>query len=138
MSGGEPVVAKTEVLEQDIEHARSMLAEAGYPNGEGFPVIRLLINRNEQQKTVAQSIAAMWKNALGIETEVVIKNWDEYEIALRTGEYDVVRRGVVMQTPDELTNLRLLFPMDRAQATNASPTNVANSASALVAGKERR
>jgi len=135
MSGGEPVVAKTEVLEQDIERARSMLAEAGYPNGKGFPVIRLLINRNEQQKTVAQSIAAMWKNALGIETEVVIKYWDEYEIALRTGEYDVVRRGVVMQTPDELTNLRLLFPMDRAQATNASPTNAANSASAVMAGK---
>ena len=135
MSGGEPVVAKTEVLEQDVERARSMLAEAGYPNGKGFPVVRLLINRNEQQKTVAQSIASMWKSALGIETEIVIKNWDEYESALRAGDYDVVRRGVVMQTPDELTNLRLLFPVDRAPATNASPTNAANSSSAVATGK---
>lgn len=135
MSGGEPVVAKTDLLEQDVERARKLLAEAGYANGEGFPVIRLLINRNEQQKIVAQSIASMWQSALGIQTEIVIKNWDEYESALRAGDYDVVRRGVVMQTPDELTNLRLLFPIDRPLATAASQNNAANNASPPVTGK---
>ena len=135
MSGAEPVVAKTEILEQDIERARELLAEAGFPNGEGFPVIRLLINRNEQQKIVAQSIASMWQSVLGIATEIVIKNWDEYETALKTGDYDVVRRGVVMQTPDELTNLRLLFPVEQALPTNGSPSNSANTGSPPVTGK---
>ncbi|HKG80617.1 MAG TPA: peptide ABC transporter substrate-binding protein, partial [Pyrinomonadaceae bacterium] len=81
MSGEKPVVAHAEMLEHDVNRARELLAEAGYPNGEGFPVMRLLINRNEQQRIVAQSIAAMWRSTLNIETEVVTRNWDEYEAA---------------------------------------------------------
>ena len=104
-----PVVEKAELLEKDYERARDLLAEAGFPNGEGFPTIRLLINRNEQQRIVAQAIAAMWLEVLHIETEIVAKTWDEYETARRAGDYDVVRRGMVMQTTDELTNIRSLF-----------------------------
>lgn len=112
ISGEKPVVDETELLEQDANKARELLADAGYPGGDGFPVIRLLINRNEQQRIVAQSIAAMWRATLNIETEIVIKVWDEYEAALRAGDYDVVRRGMVMQTTSELTNLRMLFDHD--------------------------
>ncbi len=104
-----PVVDKSELLEKDYERAKELLAEAGFPRGNGFPKIRLLINRNEQQRVVAQSIAAMWRNVLNIETEIVVKNWDEYEAAIHAGDYDVVRRGIVMQTTDELTNIRMLF-----------------------------
>lgn len=112
MSGEKPVVEKTELLDHDINKARELLAEAGYPDGDGFPVIRLLINRNEQQRVVAQSIAAMWRTALNIETEIVIKGWDEYEAAIRSGDYDVVRRGLVMQTTSETTNIAMLFGRD--------------------------
>jgi len=105
----DPVVEKSELLEKDHERARDLLAEAGFPDGEGFPTVRLLINRNEQQRIVAQSVAGMWRDVLGIETEVIIKPWDEYEAAIRAGDFDVVRRGLVMQTTDELTNIRSLF-----------------------------
>src|SRR6185503_1671258 len=111
MSGSEkPVVTKSELLDKDDKRARELLAEAGYPEGKGFPKIRLLINRNEQQRQVAQAIASMWRAFLNIETEIVIKTWDEYEAAILAGDYDVVRRGLVMQTADELTNIRMLFP----------------------------
>ncbi|HEY6660871.1 MAG TPA: peptide ABC transporter substrate-binding protein, partial [Pyrinomonadaceae bacterium] len=83
MSEEKPVVAHAEMLEHDVTRARELLAEAGYPNGEGFPVIRLLVNRNEQQRIVAQSIAAMWRSTLKVETEIVIRNWEEYEAAIR-------------------------------------------------------
>jgi oligopeptide transport system substrate-binding protein len=112
MSGEKPVVEKAELLEYDVNKARDLLAQAGYPNGEGFPLIRLLINRNDQQRTVAQSIAAMWRSALNIQTEVVMRSWDEYEAAIKAGDYDVVRRGIVMQTTSELVNLRMLFERD--------------------------
>jgi len=105
----QPVVEKAELLEKDYERARDLLAEAGFPDGEGFPTIRLLINRNEQQRIVAQSIASMWRDVLNVETEVIIKPWDEYEAAILAGDFDVVRRGLVMQTTDELTNIRSLF-----------------------------
>ena len=109
VSEAKPVVDKTELLELDVKRARELFAQAGFPNGEGFPVIHLLINRNEQQRIVAEAIASMWKSALNIDTEIVIRNWDEYEAGIKAGDYDVVRRGMVMQTTDELTNLRVIF-----------------------------
>ncbi len=105
----EPVIAKSELLEKDVARARELLAEAGFPDGEGFPTVRLLINRNEQQRLVARSIAGMWRSNLNIESEIIIKNWNEYEAAIGAGDYDLVRRGVVMQTTDELTNMRMMF-----------------------------
>ena len=121
MSGEKPVVDKAELLGHDVNKARELLAEAGYPNGEGFPVIRLLINRNEQQRIVAQTIAAMWRSALNIETEIVIRSWDEYEAAIKAGDYDIVRRGIVMQTTSELVNLKMLFARDAHALPLASP-----------------
>lgn len=114
------VVGKSELLEQDVLRARELLAEAGFPNGENFPPVRLLINRNEQQRTVAQAVAGMWRTVLNVETEIVVKNWDEYESAIREGDFDVVRRGVVIQTTDELTNINMIFHNHGAAATDIS------------------
>lgn len=124
MSANKPVIGTTELLDQDVRKAKELLIEAGYPNGRDFRPVRLLINRNEQQRIVAQAIAAMWHSALNIETEIIVKSWDEYEVALKAGEYDVVRRGLVMQTTDQLTNLRMLFHDEEQtplHAQNAAP-----------------
>ncbi|HEX3250953.1 MAG TPA: peptide ABC transporter substrate-binding protein [Pyrinomonadaceae bacterium] len=121
MSGEKPVVDKAELLEHDINKAKELMAEAGYPNGEGFPVIRLLINRNEQQRIVAQSVAAMWRTTLNIETAIELRNWDEYEAAIKAGDYDIVRRGLVMQTTSELVNLRMLFERDSRSQPSPLP-----------------
>jgi len=80
-----------------------------------------LINRNEQQRIVAQSIVAMWRAALNIETEIVIRNWDEYEAAIRNGDFDIARRGMVMQSTSELVNLHMLFERDTRPLPSASP-----------------
>src|SRR5688572_2635888 len=120
ISGEKPVVDATELLEHDANRAKALLAVAGYPDGEGFPVITLLINRNDQQRIVAQSIANMWRATLNIETQIMMRPWDEYEAAIQAGDYDIVRRGMVMQTTSELTNLQMLFdgdlPESEAQA----------------------
>ncbi len=121
MSGEKPVVDKTDLLEYDVNKARDLLAAAGYPDGEGFPVVRLLINRNEQQRIVANSIAAMWRATLNIETEIVIRSWEDYEAAINAGDYDVVRRGIVMQTTSELINIKMLFERDARALPAASP-----------------
>jgi oligopeptide transport system substrate-binding protein len=99
--------AKT--LGQDVTHARALLAEAGYPGGRNFPRVRLLVNRNEQQRLIAQAVARMWRDALGVETEIIVRPWEEYEAMLETGDYDVARRSLVMQTTDEESNMIELF-----------------------------
>lgn len=130
ISGEKPVVAQDELLEQDITKARALLAEAGFPDGEGFPVVRLLINRNDQQRVVAQAIAAMWRSVLNIDTEIITKNWDDYEVAVKAGDYDVVRRGMVMQTTDELTNIKMLFERETTATVSEPPVSALNEATA--------
>lgn len=136
MSASKVVVDKAELLEKDIERARELLAEAGFPGGDGFPTVELLINRNEQQRRVAQSIASMWLSVLNVETEVTIKPWDEYEAAIRAGDYDIVRRGMVMQTTDELTNIRALF-QDSLSGDSGPAGETAGPASSAGAAGER-
>ena len=115
-------------LTYDPARARQLLAEAGYPGGAGFPHIRLLVNRNEQHRAVAQAIASMWRSALGVETEIVLKSWDEYEEALRAGDYDVARRSIVMQTTDEETNMLAMFaPPTAADSQGIRTTQVETS-----------
>src|SRR5258708_26587377 len=80
----------------------------------------MVINLKEQQRLFAQSVATMLRTVLNVETEIVVKNWEEYEAAIREGDYDVVRRGLVMQTTDELTNIRMLFP-ESAEAARSAP-----------------
>lgn len=137
-SSQKPVVDKSELLEKDYVRAKELLADAGFAEGKEFPKIRLLINRNEQQRVVAQSIAAMWRGVLNIETEIVVKNWDEYEAAIRAGDYDVVRRGIVMQTTDELTNIRMLFQEgfhSAAQVTTAGQEPTSNTTPEATSNK---
>ncbi len=89
--------------------ARALLKQSGFPEGRGFPVVKLIVNRNDQQRVVAEAVAAMWRSVLRIETEIVVKSWEDYEAIYKAGDYDLVRRSLVMQTTDETTNMLLMF-----------------------------
>lgn len=106
-------------LSQDKEKARELLDEAGFPDGKYFPVIRLVINRNDTQQRVAKSVARMWKQNLNIETEIVVKDAGELEMARKSGEFDLVRRGVVLPTADEAVSFKAIFDTDRSSAAGA-------------------
>jgi oligopeptide transport system substrate-binding protein len=96
-------------LSFDVERALSLFAQAGYPNGENFPRIRLVVNRNDTQQRVAKSVARMWAQHLNLETEIIVKEWADIELTKAAGEYDLIRRGVVLPAPDELVSLTAIF-----------------------------
>ena len=129
--------AKSQGVAFDAERARRLLAEAGFPGGSNFPRLRLLVNRNEQHRAVAVAVAAMWRNVLGIETEIMLRNWDEYEATLRAGEYDVARRSMVMQTVDEETNMLAMFDPDRLNVKTNAEAGVGESAEAQASPTPR-
>ena len=96
-------------LAQDANRAKNLLAEAGFPDGKDFPIIRLLVNRNNIQQRIARSVAKMWKQNLNIGTEIVVKDSAELELAAQKGDFDVLRRGVVLATTDETANMSVIF-----------------------------
>jgi oligopeptide transport system substrate-binding protein len=97
-------------IKEDVKRARELLSEAGFPDGENFPTVRLLINRNDMQKRVARKIAKMWEKNLNIKTQIIVKEGKELEVAVRNSDFDIVRRGVVLPTTSETANMMLLFP----------------------------
>ncbi|MDT7604608.1 MAG: oligopeptide transport system substrate-binding protein [Acidobacteriota bacterium] len=129
-----------ESFKYDPDRARRLLAEAGYPGGNDFPKVRLLVNRNDQHRQVAETIAEMWRSILGVETEIELKSWDEYETKLRAGEYDLAKRSTLMQTPDEQENLLAMFSPERFtfDAGEVNPTEPSGAPSSQANNGARR
>jgi len=100
---------KIERLTFDIEKARKLLEYAGFPDGRDFPAIRLVINRNNTQQRVARSVAKMWKQNLNIDCTIEIKEASEMDEVWRSGEFDLIRRGMVLPVNDELVSLISIF-----------------------------
>ncbi|MES2606538.1 MAG: peptide ABC transporter substrate-binding protein [Pseudomonadota bacterium] len=81
------------LFDYDPEEARRLLAEAGYPNGQGFPGFTILYNTLEQHQKIAVAIQQMWRQELGINVELQNQEWQVYLNSEHLSEYDVVRRG---------------------------------------------
>ncbi len=110
-------------LSQDTEKAKNLLSEAGFPDGENFPPVRLLINRNNIQQRIARSVAKMWKENLNIETEITVKDTSELDAIKQSSDFDLIRRGVVLPTTDETANMLAIFssndnPLKRNSVTD--------------------
>ena len=75
----------------DIAAAKKLLAEAGYPDGKGFPKIEILYNTADTHRQIAESIQQMWKENLGIEVELVNQEWKVYLDSQRSKNYQVSR-----------------------------------------------
>jgi len=78
---------------EDIKNARRLLAEAGYPNGAGMPVLEYITDYGEKHVRIAQGIQEMWKKHLGIEIEIANMEWASFQERKRTQDYDVARGG---------------------------------------------
>lgn len=108
-------------LTQDVAKAKNLLTAAGFPDGENFPTVRLVVNRNNLQQKIANSVAKMWKENLNIETEVITKESNELASVKASGEFDVMRRGVVLPTSDEASNMLAIFEPKIKPATEPTP-----------------
>ncbi len=84
---------ENDIWEEDTEEAQKLLAEAGYPNGEGFPEITLLYNTSESHKKVAEAIQQMWKEKLGINVSLENAEWKVYLDKVNNMDYQIARAG---------------------------------------------
>ncbi len=88
-----------------LTRARKLYAEAGYSAAKPLR-LRLLYNENELVQRVCLAVAAMWKEALGVETELVQMEFKAY-LAARAdpAQWDAVRVGWTADFNDATTFL---------------------------------
>ncbi len=79
--------------EFDPAAARALLADAGYPGGEGFPSLTLIYNTFEAHRTIAIAIQQMWKQHLNIEVVLDNQEWRVYLDSIDEGHFDIARLG---------------------------------------------
>ena len=77
----------------DIEKAKQLLTEAGYPNGEGWPGLEITYNTSESHRKVAVALQQMWKSALNIDITIANQEWKVYLDSVSQMNFQVARRG---------------------------------------------
>jgi len=87
--------------------ARAALAEAGYPDGEGFPILEYLTNPAGSHVTIAEALAFMWKDVLNVDITIGTQEWNVFLETRRMGDYILARNGWIadVNDPSNLLNL---------------------------------
>ncbi|MBI3268281.1 MAG: hypothetical protein HYZ53_04610 [Planctomycetes bacterium] len=93
--------------EDRIAEAKRLLAEAGFPEGKGFPKVELLYNTSEAHKSVAAVLQNMWHENLGVDVELRNTEWKVYLDQLTQLDYQLARRGWIGDYVDPNTFIEL-------------------------------
>jgi oligopeptide transport system substrate-binding protein len=89
----------------DVAEARRLLAEAGFPNGKGFPKFGILYNTLEAHKKLAEVLADQLRRNLNIDAVAYNQEWQSYLQSTRSMDYDIARYGWVGDYEDPNTFL---------------------------------
>jgi oligopeptide transport system substrate-binding protein len=93
----------------NVEEARRLLAEAGYPNGEGMPPLELMYNTHEAHRKIAVAVQQMWKDALNIDVTLANQEWKVFLDTVHEMNYQIARAGWIGDYVDANTFLDMFI-----------------------------
>lgn len=88
------------LLKEDANEARRLLAEAGYPGGQGFPVLVLPVEPSWRGYSYLQAWTEQWYRELGIRTYLAYERGEQRKLRMKTGDFDVYYNGLLATVPD--------------------------------------
>ncbi len=100
VSGGHPPDAFEDVIGFDEEAARQHLADAGYPDGEGFPTLSILVRDNPSSTCTAEFKQEGFRTILNIETEVVVVDGPTRSARFTSEDFQLFPGGWIQDYPD--------------------------------------
>lgn len=103
--GGDYISVKNEDYQKNVEEAKKLMAEAGYPDGEGYPVIEVLV-ANDGNVVMVEAIQQMWKN-IGVDAIIIPREWSVISQNFRELSYQMVLSGWTGDYNDPMTMLDL-------------------------------
>lgn len=107
--GGEYYSVAEEDYEKNCEEARALLAEAGYPNGEGFPTVEYLYNTADNHKKIGEALQNMWQEQLGVSVTLNNQDWNVFLENRKQGNYQIARNGWIADYNDPCTFLDMWY-----------------------------
>lgn len=104
-NGGEYLDISKEGYLNNIAMAKKLMAEAGYPDGEGFPVLEYKTTSDLIYIQVAEAIQQMWKENLGIDLQISSMEWAAYQQMRIEKNYQIMRTIWIGDYSDPMTFL---------------------------------
>lgn len=106
--------------EADRELARKLLAEAGYPEGKGFPSVKLVLNSGGSRNTlVADEIRNQLQEVLGVNIEIANVSFQQKLNDARYARSDIFRSAWVADYPSAETFLSLFYGADVPESVSS-------------------
>ncbi len=89
----------------DVKLARELLAQAGFPDGKGFPRVEYLYLPLDVERNIAIELQSMWRENLGIEVNLTKQEQKMWLVSMRELSYDLCRSSWVGDYNDPNTFL---------------------------------